>query len=232
MMKISFEYETNEDLIKFRDLLDRMIGDKKTKSRSEINHQNYLNRKMKQSESGLTQSEKSLNSNKEEREEKEEILPLSSPSSLLSSPSDSPNIYPITPYNPPLSEEREEREENIFGGSDGKRGELKSFGPHVRLSEKEFLKLKEDFGYEETIRMIRSMNDYIGEDPKLINKYRTRNHNLTLRNWKRKDAEEKKAKVIIQEKPKEKSFHDIAVERGLVPDIAPKTDFVDAFWRN
>ena len=124
----------------------------------------------------------------EEREEKEEILPPSSPSSLLSSPSDSPNIYPITPYNPPLSEEREEREENLYGGAAEKRGELKNFGPHVMLSEDEFLRLQKDYGYEETLRMIQRMNDYIGEDPKLIRKYQNRNHNLTLRNWKNRDT--------------------------------------------
>lgn len=148
---------------------------------------------------------KNVESEQEEERKEEEVLPLSSPSSLLSSPSDSPNIYPITPYNPPLPEE-EKREEEDFGGSDGKRGELRSFGPHVKLSEKEFLKLQEDYGYEETMRMIRSMNDYIGEDPKLIAKYRTRNHNLTLRNWKRRDDEKKKA----QQPEKRESWTEIA----------------------
>lgn len=144
---------------------------KKTKTRSEINRQNYERRKAKQSEIQTVQTE----------EEKEEVSPLAP---LPFSPN---TPYPIPPISP-LPEEREED----FGGSDGKRGELRSFGPHVRLSEKEFLKLQDDFGYEETMRMIRSMNDYIGEDPKLISKYRTRNHNLTLRNWKRRDEEKKK----------------------------------------
>lgn len=158
-------------------------------------------RRAEKNELTVTHSDKS----EEEERKEEEVLPLSSPSSLLSSPSDSPNIYPITPYNPPLPEE-EKREEEDFGGSDGKRGELRSFGPHVKLSEKEFLKLQEDYGYEETMRMIRSMNDYIGEDPKLIAKYRTRNHNLTLRNWKRRDDEKKKA----QQPEKRESWTEIA----------------------
>ena len=158
---------------------------KKIKTRSEINHQNYERRKAKQSECQTIQTE----------EEKEEVSPLVPPSL-----SPVPLSYP--PYNPPFPEEREED----FGGSDGKRGELKSFGPHVRLSDKEFLKLQEDFGYEETMRMIRSMNDYIGEDPKLISKYRARNHNLTLRNWKRMDGEKKKA----QQPKKRESWSEIA----------------------
>ena len=158
-------------------------------------------RRAEKNELTVSHSDKS----EEEERKEEEVLPLSSPSSLLSSPSDSPNIYPITPYNPPLPEE-EKREEEDFGGSDGKRGELRSFGPHVKLSEKEFLKLQEDFGYEETMRMIRSMNDYIGEDPKLIAKYQTRNHNLTLRNWKRRDDEKKNA----QQPEKRESWTEIA----------------------
>lgn len=116
------------------------------------------------------------------QEEKEEVPPLA-PLPL------SPNTpYPIPPISP-LPEEREED----FGGSDGKRGELRSFGPHVRLSEKEFLALQEKYGYDETMKMIRNMNNYIGEDQKLMNKYRTRNHYLTLLNWKRRDEEKKKA---------------------------------------
>ena len=59
------------------------------------------------------------------------------------------------------------------------------------LSDKEFLALQEEYGYEETMEMIRNMNDYIGEDPKRIREYKARNHNLTLRNWKRKDAKKK-----------------------------------------
>ena len=180
----------------------------------------YLGLEIKQTKQSMTNAEKQkayrerkkvTESNEkvtvvteEEERKEEEVLPLSSPSSLSSSPC-TPNNIPITPYNPPLPEE-EKREEDFFGGSDGKRGELKSFGPHVKLSGKEFLRLQEDFGYEETMRMIRSMNDYIGEDPKLIAKYKTRNHNLTLRNWKRRDDE----RVNAQQPKKRESWTEIA----------------------
>ena len=163
----------HECLAKLADAFAEKPAEKKAKTRSEINHQNYERRKAKLSECQT----------KSDEEEKEEDSPLIPPSL---SPIN-PLWYP--PYNPPFPEEREED----FGGSDGKRGELKSYGPHVRLSDKEFLALQDEFGYEETMRMIRSMNDYIGEDPKLIRKYQTRNHNLTLRNWKRRDAEKKQA---------------------------------------
>ncbi len=156
-------------------------------------------RKQKKAEYDKKRYEEKRNStmkNVEEAEEEREAVPPLSPLPF------SPNTpYPIPPIIPP-SEEKEED----FGGSDGKRGELRSFGPHVKLSEKEFLKLQEDYGYEETMRMIRSMNDYIGEDPKLIAKYRTRNHNLTLRNWKRRDDEKKKA----QQPEKRESWTEIA----------------------
>ena len=138
---------------------------------------------------------KKVETNEEEREENEEGSPLSSPLPF------SPNTpYPIPPIIPP-SEEREEREEDIFGGAVGKRGELKSFGPHVMLSEEEYLRLQKDFGYDETLRMIQDMNNYISEDPKLIAKYKKRNHNLTLRNWKNRD--EKKNRNEKQKTTKE-----------------------------
>lgn len=170
------------------------MPNKKTKTRSEINRQNYERRKTKQSEI-------QTNSDEEEKEEKEEVSPLSSPSSLSSSPSNSPINYPITPFLPPLPEEKGEREED-FGGTDGKRGELRSFGPHVELSEKEFLALQKKYGYEETMQMIRNMNNYIGEDSKLIAKYKTRNHYLTLQNWKRRDEEKKQQQQQAKAQPK------------------------------
>ena len=166
-----------EDNENFRMALEKLELDKRPMTNAE-KQKAYRERKK------VTVGNEMVTDGNAEAEEKEEVLPLSSPSSLPPY-----NPYPITPYNPPLPEEREED----YGGADGKRGELRSFGPHVKLSEKEFLKLQEDFGYEETMRMIRSMNDYIGEDPKLIAKYRTRNHNLTLRNWKRRDEEKNKA---------------------------------------
>ena len=69
------------------------------------------------------------------------------------------------------------------------------------LSEEEYLRLQKDFGYEETLRMIQDKNNYIGEDPKLIAKYKKRNHNLTLRNWKNRD--EKKNRNEKQKTTKE-----------------------------
>lgn len=167
--------------------------EQKKQKKSEYDKQRY--------ESKKNSTVKTVNETKEEREEKEEALPPSPP--LPFSPL---TPYPITPYTPPLPEEKEEREENYFGGAPEKRGELREFGPHVRLSEEEFLKLQEKFGQAETTKMIRAMNDYIGEDSKLVKKYQTRNHYLTLLNWQRRD--EKKTQVKPQ--PKQESWTEVA----------------------
>ena len=144
-----------------------------------------------------------------EEERKEEGFSPSFPSSL-SSPL-IPPINPITPIIPSSQEEKREEGTNKKGG----RGELKPFGEFVRLSDAEYQRLVQDFGYEKTERMIEAMNNYIGEDEtgKLARKYSTRNHNLTLRNWENRRAEESrqpKAKVSLP--GKSKSFYDIAVE--------------------
>ena len=141
------------------------------------------------------------NDTKEERGEKEEILPLDSPSSLSSSPLQSPIINPITPFNPPLPEEKEEKEESVVAAGAAKRGALCHFGEFVLLSVKEHEALINDYGFAKAQEMIEKMNSYIGEDPKRQKIYKTRNHNLTIRNWIRKDEDQKekqpKAKVTI-----------------------------------
>jgi len=203
MMRI--EFDTIEELQELLAYLGTLSEKKTSKTRSEINHQNYLNRK----EKSLKQSENGLNSDKEEERKEEEVLPLSSPSSLLSSPSDSPNIYPITPYNPPLPEEEKREEEKIISG---KRVDLMHFGAYVQLTPKEYKSLEKKFGEVKTDQMIQNMNRYIGEDPKRQKVYATRNHYLTLLNWERRNEEQSKPKVIVQEKPKSKSFGDMLKE--------------------
>lgn len=192
------EANTQEELEAVQAMLNQVSGgsvslpEKKTaKSRSEINRQNYERRKAKQSEQSEIQTE--------EREEKEEVSPLSSPSSLPSSPSDSPINYPITPFLPPLPEEKGEREED---GSTGNRGDLMHIGPFVQLTPEEHQKLQKKFGEYETQRMIANMNNYIGEDPKRQKTYSSRNHYLTLLNWKRRDEDRKQA----QAKPQQKTY--------------------------
>lgn len=149
-------------------------------------------------------------------EEKEGILPLDSPSSLSSFPPHPPINNPITPFNPPLSEEKEGEKKERLGAdvekasrTASRRGELKSFGAHVKLSEKEFLSLQEKFGYEKALEKIEWMNNYIGEDPKRERVYQSRNHYLTLLNWDRMD-QERKQKPQAAEQPKEETWMEVA----------------------
>ena len=152
----------------------------------------------------------------EERKE-EEALPLFPPSSLP------PYPYPITPYNPPLPEEEKREEET----TNSRARVLKNFGKFVRMTEDEHRELVAKFGENKAQQMIQNMDFYLAEDPKRQKKYKSRNHYMTLVNWERKDAKEQQRNV----KPKEKTFHDIAVERGLEsPD--PAQDFVESFWRS
>jgi len=137
-----------------------------------------------------------------EKGKEEGALPLSPLSSLSSSPLIPPNNNPITPYNPSLPEEEKGKEKGVLAMP--RQGDLKTFGSFVRLTEKEFLTLQKKFGYGKTMSMIENMNNYIGEDPKRQRIYQTRNHYLTLLNWERRDKK--------QEKPKEKTFADIARE--------------------
>ena len=187
------------------------------KDRHEKRDENVTNRHEKRDEN-VTQE-------KEERAEKEEVSPLV-PFSLSSSPC-TPNNNPITPLSP-LPEEREEREENVLATAPKAkrdRGILQEFGEFVRLSQKEYLNLCTEYGKAKIDQMIIKMNDYIGEDEtgKLARKYRTRNHNLTLKNWIRMDQERKQPKQI----PKEKTFRDIRIEM----EQQAEENTIDSFWR-
>ena len=131
---------------------------------------------------------------REERRE-EGVLPLFPPLPLPPIPP-----IPITPYNPPLSEEEKREEKTPHSHV---RGELREFGYYgnVRLSEEEYDKLNDKFGFQKTQDMIEHMDYYIGEDPARQKKYAKRNHYLTLLNWERKDSKDKK--------PQSKSFGDM-----------------------
>ena len=90
---------------------------------------------------------------------------------------------------------------------------MKPFGEFVRLSDEEYRRLVQDFGQEKVERMIESMNSYIGEDEtgRLARKYQTRNHNLTLRNWENRRAEEQRQpKARITNVPKKESWIEVA----------------------
>ena len=151
---------------------------------------------------------------REKREEERESFSPSSPSSLSSSPLIPPNNNPITPIIPSSQEKEGERKES---GADiekasrtaSRRGELKAFGAHVKLSEKEFLSLQEKFGYEKALEKIEWMNNYIGEDPKRERVYQSRNHYLTILNWDRMD-QERKQKPQAAEQPKEETWMEVA----------------------
>lgn len=234
---------TPEDNDNLRMVLDRTLSyddtvvltaeEIKKQKRSEYDKQRYQDKKnsnVKNVENDVKSCEKCENDvknvefHKEEREEERSVSPLDSP---LPFPPNTPN--PITPLIP-SSQKEEEGEENVLATvpkAKRDRGELKHFGAFVQLSNAECQKLVDQFGKDKVFQMIDNMNNYIGEDPKRIRTYKTRNHYLTLLNWERMDQDRKQPKQI----PKEKTFHDIAVERGLV-EPSPSSDFVDSFWRN
>ena len=188
---------------------------KTTKSRSEINHQNYLRRKEKQSEKSenvTIQTEKE----KEEREEKEkEVSPLDSP---LPFPPLTPYSYP--PFNPPFPEkekgergEKEKESGDVAGATlspastGGNRGKLWNYGPvgNVMISQEEYDKLIERFGANKTDDLIENLSLYMGQNQKNAKKYS--NHYLTLLNWGKRDEEKQSAKPA---QPKKESWSEIA----------------------
>ena len=226
-MKIFWiEAETQEELDMARDFLKSLNVTEEKRPMTNAEKQRAY-RERKKATQTVTESNEKVTTAKEEERAEERVSPLDSPSSL------SPvTPYPITPYNPPLPKEDEKEE-----GKNKKcgRGELKAFGQFVRLSDEEYQRLVKDFGFSRVEQMIERMNDYIGEDEtgKLARKYQTRNHNLTLRNWENRRSEEKRqptAKVTNIPKS-QKSFHDMAVERGLVEET-PADDVIESFWRN
>lgn len=147
---------------------------KRKKTRSEINHQNYLNRKAKQSEKSDSQTE-------EEREEKEAVPPLSSP--LPSSPNP---LSPIPPIIPP-SQEREEREEPDMGSVAKPKHRHGEFG-HVLLTDTDLDRLKDKFpDWQERIQRL---DDYL----EMHRKKHYDNHYLTICNWAKKDGKQEKTR--------------------------------------
>ena len=164
-----------------------------------------------------------------ERDEKEEVLPLDSPSSLLSSPPHPPINYPITPFNPPLPEERGERERDDDSGA---KPNLKpkpqkhqhGSAKNVLLTDEEYEKLKERF--PDADDKIEAMSLYF-ESKGNAGKYKS--HYATFLNWERMARErEQTTAASVPKAPKEKTFGDIRREMEQ-----QKTDsFVDSFWRN
>ena len=117
---------------------------------------------------------------REEREEKEAGSSPLSPSSPSSFPSDSPNNIPITPYNPPLPEEKGEREERVSAKA---KPEKYHFGEyrHVLLTADEAQKLTEKF--PDVAERIRRLDEYLENN----RKKHYDSHYLTILNWARKD---------------------------------------------
>ena len=153
---------------------------KRKKTRSEINHQNYLNRKAKQSEKSDSQTE-------EKREEERESFSPSFPSSLSSSPLIPPNNNPITPIIPSSQEQEEERKEPDMGGGAKPKHRHGEFS-HVLLTDTDLDRLKDKFpDYEERIQRL---DDYLE-----MHRNKTySNHYLTILNWARKDGNRPRAK--------------------------------------
>lgn len=231
---------TPEELEMVRQALNGLFGDVNSEAESivkttEIQKQKKsdYDKKRYQDKKNFTVSTvekvKNAESAKEEREEekekKEQGSPLSSPLPF------SPNTpYPIPPIIPPSQEkkEREGEREESFLANESNSGETHisrvtvPYGKYVRLTGAEYTKLVRTFGPEETDAMIQRMNDYIGEDPKRVKKYESRNHYLTLLNWDRMNKERKVQHS--QQKPQQKSWLEVAreieaEEKGEVVDL-------------
>ena len=181
-------------LAKLADAFAEKPAEKKTKTRSEINRQNYERRKAKQSE----QSEIQTTENK--REEREEV----SPQSPLS-----PSPTPLFSY-PPISPLPEEKEERTHGGEIvmPDRDEKQAYGSchNVMLSLREYDELERKLGFVKTQDLIEDLSLYMGQSKKNAQKYT--NHYLTILNWNRRDEKG------LNQKPKErqKSWIEIAEE--------------------
>ena len=225
MIRFTFECDTQDDLDAVRNFFIGTIPEKKNTTNADRQKRYRDNKKRNESvtHNVTDRNETVTRYAKEERDEKEEVSPLI-PSSLSSSPLESPIINPITPISP-LPEVRAEREEKVLAPAAAKRGELRRFGPYVRLSDDELRKLEDKFGPQEVERMLQDMNNYIGEDPKRVRTYATRNHYLTLLNWRRMDEQRKQAKQI----PKEQTFRDLRIK--MEQEEAEKDNVIDSFWR-
>ena len=174
--------EDHEELIA---ALDKVFGKSKAKDASGAERAKRY-RDKKRAEKNITENnvtERDENSKEEEKKE-EGILPLV-PSSLSSSPSDSPNNNPITPISP-LPEE-EKREEEI---SNALADEKKSYGiaNNVMLTEKELSKLIEKLGCKNAYDLIDALSIYMAQNPKNARKYVS--HYYTILNWERRDKKE------------------------------------------
>ena len=172
--------EDHEELIA---ALDKVFGKSKAKDASGAERAKRY-RDKKRAEKNITENnvtERDENTKEEEKKE-EEILPLV-PSSLSSSPSDSPNNNPITPISP-LPEE-EKREEEI---SSAVIEEKAPFGlaQNVMLTGKEYEKLIEKLGYSNTLEMIDALSIYMAQNPKNARKYIS--HYYTILNWNRRNT--------------------------------------------
>lgn len=95
---------------------------------------------------------------------------------------------------------------------------------HVFLTDDEYARLQDDF--QDLPVRIQRLDDYLENNP--AKHYA--NHNLTIRNWAKKDAEQMQPKQI----PKEKTFRDLRIEmeqQEQQQDLAKQDYFVDSFWR-
>lgn len=216
MIRFTFECDTQEDLEAVRQFF---IGTTQERTANAKRQKRYRDNK-KRNESvtrNVTDRNETVTNAKEERDEERAVSPLDSP---LPFPPKTPN--PITPLIP-SSQKEAEREEKVLAPAIAKRGELRRIGPFVLLSDDELRKLEDKFGKRETETMIQAMNNYIGEDPKRQRTYASRNHYLTLLNWKRMDEQRKQAKQI----PKEQTFRDLRVKM----EQEQEANTIDSFWR-
>jgi hypothetical protein len=97
---------------------------------------------------------------------------------------------------------------------------------HVFLTDDEYARLQDDF--QDLPVRIQRLDDYLENNP---SKHYA-NHNLTIRNWAKKDAEQ--MQMQPKQIPKEKTFRDLRIEmeqQEQQQDLAKQDYFVDSFWR-
>ena len=177
---------------------------KKTKTRSEINHQNYERRKAKQSEQSEIQTEEK----RDEKRDEEGFSPLTPPLPF------SPNTpYPI-PLISPLSQEAErkgERKERAIAAPKPVKSRYGNFS-HVLLTDDEHQKLCEKFPHNVGER-IQNLDDYLENN----RKKHYDNHYLTILNWARKDEQKPQF-----QKPKEEESWLERAERLARETLTPE----------
>ena len=206
---------TPEDNENLKMVLDHTLGDiqiteKAKKSRSDINRQYYEKRKSEkseiqtnsdeiQTEVSLKKSEKSefVQEERENEKESEKERSKEKEQEKVKEKEELINIYAEPKIQTKPTKPIKHRHGNF---------------QHVFLTDDEFSKIQTDF--PDWQKRIQKFDDYLENNP---SKHYA-NHNLTIRNWANKEAEEAKQKqtVQIRQPSQNKTAWEMLKEKGLV----------------